>query len=102
MDHPPAGGYDSIDEAAETIETGDADIFVLCSSDKEYEKLVEPFCNTFSQKGICILAGHPGENEEKYHNAGMDLFIHKNMNIPAVLLDIQNDLFEMEGNHETT
>lgn len=96
MDHPPAGGYDSIDDAAEKIETGEADIFVLCSSDKEYEELVEPFCNAFSEKGICILAGHPGDNEETYRNAGMDIFIHKGMNIPAVLLDIQNDLFEME------
>lgn len=89
-------GYDSIDEAAEKIETGDADIFVLCSSDKEYEELVEPFCNAFSDKGICILAGHPGDLEEKYRSAGMDLFIHKGMNIPAVLLDIQNKVFDTE------
>lgn len=100
IDHPT--GYDSINEAAEKIEFSDADIFVLCSSDKEYEDLVEPFCEAFSEKGICILAGHPGENEERYRAAGMDLFIHKGMNIPAVLLNIQNDLFEMEQDHETT
>lgn len=100
MDHP--NGYDSVDEAAEKIETGNADIFVLCSSDKEYEELVEPFCNAFSKKGICILAGHPGDNEEKYRKAGMDIFIYKGMNIPAMLLDIQNNLFEMEEKHETT
>lgn len=100
MDHPT--GYDSIDEAAKKIKTGKADIFVLCSSDKEYEELFEPFCNAFSDQGICILAGHPGDNEEKYRRAGMDLFIHKGMNIPAVLLDIQNNMFEMEKDHETT
>ena len=100
MDHPT--GYESIDEADQKIETGEADVFVLCSSDKEYEELVEPFCNAFSEKGICILAGHPGDNEEKYRKAGMDIFIHKGMNVPAVLLDIQNDLFEMEEKHETT
>jgi methylmalonyl-CoA mutase cobalamin-binding subunit len=75
---------------------------VLCSSDKEYEELVEPFCDAFSEKGICILAGDPGEFEERYRAAGMDLFIHKEMNIPAMLLNIQNDLFEMEQDHETT
>lgn len=100
MDHPT--GYDSIDEAAESIEVGEADVFVLCSSDRDYEELVEPFCNAFSEKGICILAGHPGEQEEAFRKAGIDLFIHKGMNIPAVLLDIQNELFEMEKNHETT
>lgn len=100
IDHPT--GYDSINDAAESIQFGKADIFVLCSSDKEYEELVEPFCNAFSEKGICILAGHPGDHEEKYRSAGIDLFIHKDMNVPAVLLDIQNELFEMEKNHETT
>lgn len=100
IDHPT--GYESIEEAAKKIEFGDADLFVLCSSDKEYESLVEPFCEAFSEKGICILAGHPGENEERYRNTGMDLFIHKGMNIPAVLLDIQNDLFETERDYETT
>lgn len=100
MDHPT--GYDSIDKASESIEFGEADVFVLCSSDREYEKLVEPFCDAFSEKGICILAGHPGDQEETFRKAGIDLFIHKGMNIPAVLLDIQNELFEMEKNHETT
>lgn len=100
IDHPTA--YKSIDEATKKIETGEADVFVLCSSDKEYEELVEPFCDAFSGKGICILAGHPGDNEETYRKAGMDIFIHKGMNVPAVLLDIQNDLFEMEEKHETT
>lgn len=100
MDHPT--GYDSIDKAAECIEVGEEDVFVLCSSDREYEKLVEPFCDAFSDKGICILAGHPGDQEETFRKAGIDLFIHKGMNIPAVLLDIQNELFEMEKNHETT
>ncbi|MDZ7720086.1 MAG: methylmalonyl-CoA mutase family protein [Balneolaceae bacterium] len=100
IDHPT--GYDSINKATEKIETGDADIFVLCSSDKEYENLIEPFCEAFADKGICILAGHPGDNEERYRTAGIDLFIHKSMNIPAMLLNIQNDLFEMEKDHETT
>lgn len=100
MDHPT--GYDSIGNAAESIEIGEADVFVLCSSDKEYEELVEPFCNAFGDQGICILAGHPGDHEEAYRKAGIDIFIHKGMNIPATLLDIQNDLFEMEKNHETT
>ncbi|MDR9364440.1 MAG: methylmalonyl-CoA mutase family protein [Balneolaceae bacterium] len=100
IDHPT--GYDSIDEAAEKIEFGEADLFVLCSSDKEYEEFVEPFCDAFSDKGICILAGHPGDNEESYRAAGMDLFIHKGMDIPALLLNIQNDLFKIEKDHETT
>ncbi len=100
IDHPT--GYDSIDEAKKSIEFGEADVFVLCSSDKEYEQLVEPFCQAFSDKGICVLAGHTGDHEDTFRKAGIDLFIHKEMNIPAVLLDIQNELFEIEKSHETT
>ena len=100
INHPT--GYDSINDAAESIEFGEADVFVLCSSDKEYEELIEPFCNAFSDKGICILAGNPGDHEEKFRRAGIDLFIHKGMNISAVLLEIQNELFEMEKSHEKT
>lgn len=99
IDHPT--GYDSINDADESIEIGKANVFVLCSSDEDYEELVEPFCDAFAEKGTCILTGDPADQQKKYRRAGIDFFIHKSMNIPAVLLDIQNDLFEMEKKDET-
>ncbi|NBB77103.1 MAG: hypothetical protein GVY02_06965 [Bacteroidetes bacterium] len=87
-------GYDSIDEASEAIEPADHSIFVLCGSDKEYGDLVEPFCNAFSEKGICILAGYPGDKEESYRQAGIDYFIHTGMNIAERLQQIQNHIFD--------
>jgi len=89
--HP---GFSSVDDAKKEI-SGDHQIVVLCSSDKEYSKLVEPFCNAFSGNDkIRILAGNPGDNEEEYRKAGIDYFIYSGSNMVEILGDIQHHLFE--------
>jgi len=89
--HP---GFNSVDDAKKEI-SGDHQIVVLCSSDKEYPELVKPFCKAFSgNEKIRILAGNPGDNEDTYRKAGIDYFIYSGSNMVEILGDIQHHLFE--------
>lgn len=72
----------------------DADIFVLCSSDEEYERYSEQFCRLLSGKGILILAGKPSEKEDLFRKMGINEFIFSGMNLPHFLQNIQDSLFE--------
>jgi methylmalonyl-CoA mutase len=91
-------GFKNLNEAAEQLNRDEFDIFVLCSSDEEYEKMVSPFCSTFSGNNtICILAGNPGDNEEDYRRQGIDFFIYNGINQPEILSKIQHRLFKTEG-----
>ncbi|MEX0822980.1 MAG: methylmalonyl-CoA mutase subunit beta [Balneolaceae bacterium] len=90
-------GFEDLNEAAEQLNRDEFDIFVLCSSDEEYAKMVKPFCSTFlGNKTICILAGNPGDNEEDYRRQGIDFFIYKGINQPEILSKIQLRLFKTE------
>lgn len=89
-------GFDSLREAEDQIKNN-AHIYILCSSDKEYDDLVEPFCKTFGTRGnLLIIAGNPGEFESKYRKAGIDYFIHRNSDIAGTLQSIQEQLFQPE------
>lgn len=89
-------GFDTLQEAEEQIKK-DADIYILCSSDKEYADLVEPFCETFDADGnLLVLAGNPGEHESSYRKAGINHFIHRNSDMPGTLQKIQDQLFQPE------
>ena len=90
-------GFDSFDEAKNEIEKG-ADMYVLCSSDKEYIELAEPFCNEFGDSSaLMILAGNPGNNEARYRGAGIDYFIHRDSDMPGTLQKIQEQLLKTEA-----
>lgn len=90
-------GFDSFDEAKKEIER-EADMYVLCSSDKEYPELAEPFCNEFRDSStLLILAGNPGNNEAVYRAAGIDYFIHRDSDMPGTLQKIQEELFKTEA-----
>lgn len=84
-------GFNSVKEARNNA--GVSDIYVLCSSDKEYENLVKPFCESFKKSKILILAGNPKANQEKYSNLGIDYFIMQGMDISKLLISIQDRLF---------
>lgn len=89
-------GFDTLQEAEEQIKK-DADIYVLCSSDKEYADLVELFCETFgTDDNLLVLAGNPGEHESSYRKTGIDYFIHRNSDITGTLQKIQDQLFQPE------
>lgn len=95
INRPP--GFETIEESVNELKNQEAELFVLCSSDHEYDDLIAPFSQAFKSRGLLILAGNPGEKEEVWHEAGIDLFIGKGMNLPQFLITVQNKLFrEME------
>ena len=89
-------GADHLDEVLSETDTGTADLYILCSSDKEYEILTEPFCKRFSGKGLLVMAGKPAGKEETFRQAGINDFIFKWMNLPGFLKNIQDSLFGQE------
>lgn len=89
-------GSESIESAVEAFSECKADIFVLCGSDKEYPEMAEMFCRTFTNRGLLILAGNPGDAEQNYRNLGIDLFIYSGIDIPETLQTIQERVFNKE------
>lgn len=87
-------GFEMIDEAVNEINPDSSDIFVLCGSDKEYEKFVHPFCEAYLKKGILLLAGSPGDREKAYRDSGIDEFMMTGMNVPEFLGRLQQKLTE--------
>ncbi len=55
-----------------TDQLTDEQILVLCSSDDEYEDML----NNLPKGKIILLAGQPGEKENAYRSAGITDFIH--------------------------
>jgi len=85
-------GFNSVDEAAGELKPGDADIYVLCSSDEEYPNLVSDFCSAFSEKSTLILAGYPKDNADQFREAGIDFFIYSGSNMLETLREVQKSL----------
>lgn len=89
-------GYETIEDAADEINSLKPDIIVLCSSDEEYPQLIEPFCKTFrsvkDNNPILILVARPEENTEKYRESGIDYFIYHGSEIYETLESIHAKL----------
>jgi len=95
------GGYeleeftvdDNLEDTVNTILKNKPDIAVLCSSDAEYDSLVKPFCDAFSEPApILVLAGYPADKIDEYRNAGIDFFIHRKANLVETLQQIHKQL----------
>ena len=90
-------GMETIEQAADEISLTKPDIVVLCSSDKEYKRLVGLFSRKLYDKvearPLFLLAGHP-EEFEKYRELGIDGFIHHESDIIETLNHIQQKLEE--------
>lgn len=89
-------GFDSVEEAAEHFEPAEFDAAVLCSSNKMYSELAEPFCRAFNETGVKILAGNPEDMKEDYLDAGFDEFIYSGIDAAEWLTRLQDKLFETE------
>lgn len=84
-------GWNSIEEAASELKGTHSDIYVLCSSDKEYPELVSDFCRHFGTgEAVTILAGNPKEHRENYESEGVQFFIFSGCNMIELLTEIQN------------
>jgi methylmalonyl-CoA mutase len=86
------GGLDTLEEALKSIESVNADIYVLCSSDEEVAEMADTFADALPEDSIIVLAGNPGKNEEQFRAAGFDFFIHLKSNLPDTLRAIQDKL----------
>lgn len=86
-------GWDSIEEAVTELKESRSDIYVLCSSDKEYPELVSAFCTHFeTEDAVTILAGNPNENRDSFEKDGVQFFIFSGCNMIELLSDIQEKI----------
>ena len=88
-------GFDNADDAAKAFEDSGANIAVICSSDKLYPDFVPKVAPALHAAGAhtVILAGHPGDREATYREAGVDRFIFVKCDVLTTL----RELLEEEG-----
>jgi methylmalonyl-CoA mutase len=88
-------GFADPDAAAAAFRQSRAHIAVICSTDKEYETMVEATAPRLKAAGAgtVILAGNPGANEARYRAAGVDRFIF----IRCDVLGTLHELLRAEG-----
>ena len=87
--------FESVDEAVEKLKETDAEITILCSSDKEYPDLVPKVAERLRQKSIpttLVLAGNPGDKEDLYRSHGIRYFIYKGINVLHLLEKMHKEL----------
>lgn len=88
-------GFENISETVEAINHEQPDVAVLCSSDKEYKKLVPALCKQLDKaahRPLLVLAGYPEGDIEVHRRAGVDLFIHSECNVLETLKEVQQKL----------
>ncbi len=88
------GFKDSASAVAAFVES-EAGIAVLCSSDKLYPEYVPDIAARLKEAGAryVVLAGHPGDNEEAWREAGVDRFIFMKCDVLATL----REMLQAEG-----
>ncbi|SMO33374.1 methylmalonyl-CoA mutase family protein [Fodinibius sediminis] len=88
-------GFDSLEEGLKAIEKQKPDIAVLCSSDDAYNTLVPKAGAAISKVDrppMFVLAGKPGQDKERYEEAGVDEFIYEHCNALKILRRFQKKL----------
>ena len=93
-------GFRDAESAAEAFSESGANIAVICSSDKLYAEFVPRVAPALHAAGArsVVLAGHPGEQESTYREAGVDRFIYMKCDVLTTL----RELLEEEGVLEAT
>jgi methylmalonyl-CoA mutase len=83
-------GFTSADDAATAFEASGANIAVICSSDKLYPEFIPDTAPKLRQRGArtIVLAGHPGEHEAAWKDAGVDRFIFMKCDVLATLREL--------------
>ncbi len=79
-------GFSSIDEMIAAFRTSGTSLFVLCSTDAQYEKIGEDIVSALkgANPTAVYVAGKP-KNKSELVNAGTDVFISMGMNVLEVL-----------------
>ncbi len=71
-------GFSEPQAAAEAFAESGAAVAVVCGSDDQYAEQFVPFAKALKAArpdATVVLAGHPGESEAAYREAGMDTFV---------------------------
>jgi len=86
-------GFKTADEAAAAMAESGASIAVICSSDEMYGQMAEETARALRSAGArsVVLAGNPGENEERYRAAGIDRFIFMKCDVLGVLRELAQE-----------
>lgn len=85
----------TMEEIFQKIDSKNADVIVLCSSDDDYAEMGEAFAQQFKTKypdKILVLAGYPKDVVEKLKSAGFDEFVHIKSNAITTLREMQKKL----------
>ena len=92
-------GDDAADQAAAAFADSGANIAVICSSDKLYPEMVPAAAPKLHAAGArtVVLAGHPGENEATYREAGVDRFIFMKCDVLATLRELLDEEGVLQG-----
>ena len=72
------GGFSDQEDAAKAFVESGAGIAVVCGTDEQYAEHFVPFARKLKEHApaaTVVLAGHPGENEAAFREAGMDEFL---------------------------
>ncbi|TWU65869.1 methylmalonyl-CoA mutase family protein [Crateriforma conspicua] len=93
-----AGGFEAVtnegfadaDAATAAFKESGANVAVICSSDKLYPDMVPPVAGGLKAAGAktVVLAGHPGDNEAAWRQAGVDRFIFIKCDVLATLREL--------------
>lgn len=83
-------GFQDAESAAEALAQSGATVAVICSSDKLYPDVVPQLAPKLKAAGArtVVLAGHPGENEAAWRDAGVDRFIFIKCDVLATLQEM--------------
>jgi methylmalonyl-CoA mutase len=86
-------GFSEAQVLAEACTRSAARIAVICSTDKNYETIVEQVAPQLKAAGArtVILAGNPGANEAKYRAAGVDRFIFLRCDVLGTLRSLLHE-----------
>lgn len=83
-------GFADAESAAAACQQSGATVAVICSSDKLYAEYVPQVAPALKAAGArsVVLAGHPGDNEAPWREAGVDRFIFIKCDVLATLEEL--------------
>lgn len=91
----PDKSFEKIDEAISYATKSDSDVFVLCSSDNDYEKLADTFISKLkahNKDKIVLLAGNTKNISSNLYEVGLDSEIHLKSNAIEIISWLLNKI----------
>jgi len=85
-------GFPSVEEGVQAALDQQADIVVICSSDKEYPEIAPQVYEQLKGKAIIVVAGYPQDSIDMLKEKGLSHFIHIKSNLVETLAGFQKEL----------